>query len=86
MSLETILDCSLILVSLCVVRFFLKIVSSLDLLDFSCYPLLCGDLLHILQNLADKNLHRTSKITRFGNFLTERNFKKTQKTLFLSQA
>ena len=35
MSLETILDCSLILVSLCVVRFFLKIVSSLDLLDFS---------------------------------------------------
>ena len=35
MSLETILDCSLKLVSFCRVRFFLKIVSSLDLLDFS---------------------------------------------------
>ena len=36
MSLETILDCSLKSASFCGVRFFLKIVSSLDLLDFSC--------------------------------------------------
>ena len=36
MTLETILDCSLKLASFCGVRFFLKIVSNLDLLDFSC--------------------------------------------------
>ena len=36
MSLETILDCSLKLASFCGVRLFLKIVSSFDLLDFSC--------------------------------------------------